>query len=142
MLEAYKDDKKFLRLIKDLDEDDKSYLDVNFLTFEIDICLEIEIMEAWIVKENDVDVGFYLFLDQQNGYARTPPFVFKEFRGQGYGKQIVALAEDTVKSKGLSKVLYGISHFNTGMLELSRSCGYETCSKDSEYIYLSKELEV
>lgn len=73
-------------------------------------------------------------------YSFATFFILEKFRNKGYGKQSLLLFEDVAKEKDFKKIALHVFRYNDNAISLYMSLGYKILKKESESMYLIKEI--
>jgi predicted acetyltransferase len=79
-------------------------------------------------------------LDVQDGKAEIPYQISKDYRGMGYGKQILKFLECYVKENNIASILLGEVKFsNISSQRIFEGLNYKKITKNNKLVYI-KEL--
>lgn len=94
-------------------------------------------MEIYIAELQGTSIGkVHIEADSGTG-AIYGLGILPEYRGKGFGRQLLQLAIGKLKEKGLSKIKLQVVVKNTNALKLYQSCGFEICST-MDYYFIDK----
>ncbi|MCH5165420.1 MAG: GNAT family N-acetyltransferase [Clostridiales bacterium] len=91
--------------------------------------------EMFAIVRDDEIIGTISLYQLSNSVISIGPEVFLKFQRQGFGKQSVALALETCKSKGYKIVCQQVLAANSASIALHKSLGFET----DEYCYKNQK---
>lgn len=75
-------------------------------------------------QESDPVLAPYSDLVENNSYYIVDMAVFPEYRGRGFGKQLLALAENDARDRGLEKISLIVFEQNSGAKQLYERSGF------------------
>lgn len=106
-------------------EMDSSFFDIDVKEDSEIINDSIESGTALIAEINNIYVG-KVRLEINDGVGGIYGLgVIPEFRGRGYGKEILLLSVDKLKEKGCGKIILQVEVNNENALNLYKTCGFE-----------------
>ncbi len=95
--------------------------------------------EVVFILKNDEKVGFALFFKSYSTFLSKPGiyledlFVLKEYRGQGFGKALLAFLAKEVINRGYGRLEWSVLNWNRPSIEFYELLGAERMTEWSTY---------
>lgn len=102
-------------------------------TFKNRMYINHEKYKTYMVYQMDQLIGFCFLTPfrSKDAYYKTVEmglYLYPDYVGQGYGKEIVSYLETIARQNGMEHIIVSISGENTASIRLFQNSGYEQCA--------------